>query len=53
MAMASHSIAIGKASLSVALMRADPNAVPKTEVTKLHALLDDLLDRCSTSNIQV
>ncbi|MCJ1261215.1 hypothetical protein MMC22_001079 [Lobaria immixta] len=52
--MATHSLAIAKASLAAGLMRPDPtSAVPHTEISQLHTLLETLLRRCSPGNIQL
>ncbi|OJJ48933.1 hypothetical protein ASPZODRAFT_1358284 [Penicilliopsis zonata CBS 506.65] len=50
--MASHQIAIAKASLSAALLRPDPTSVSRDEITALHSSLDRVLTHCSPSNIQ-
>ncbi|MCJ1471269.1 hypothetical protein MMC07_009917 [Pseudocyphellaria aurata] len=52
--MATHSLAIAKASLAAGLMRPDPTSVvPHTEISQLHTLLETLLRRCSPGNIQL
>ena len=51
--MASHSVAIAKVSLAAVMMRPDPVAVSRSEISQLHALLQDLMSKCSHINIQV
>lgn len=51
--MASHSLAIAKAALAAALMRPDPVSIPRAEISKFYDLLQNLLSRCSPTNIQV
>lgn len=51
--MASHSLAIAKASLAASLMRPEPASVPKADVAHFHRLLDALLSRCTATNVQV
>jgi hypothetical protein len=51
--MASHSVAIAKAALAAGMIRPDPVSVSRTEMTQLHVLLQNLLSRCSRTNIQV
>ncbi|KAL8923065.1 MAG: hypothetical protein Q9172_003311 [Xanthocarpia lactea] len=51
--MASHSLAIAKASLAAGLMRPDPSAASKTDIVEFHRLLDALLLQCSTTNVQL
>lgn len=51
--MASHSLAIAKASLAAGMIRPDPVSVSRTEVSQLHMLLQNLQSRCSHTNIQV
>ncbi|KAL7270632.1 hypothetical protein RUND412_006650 [Rhizina undulata] len=50
--MASHQVAIAKASLAAGLLRADPIALARDEITNFHSLLDKALTACSPSNIQ-
>ncbi|KAJ6034399.1 uncharacterized protein N7446_009148 [Penicillium canescens] len=50
--MASHQIAIAKASFSAGLLRPDPTSVPRDEITAFHTLLERVLSHCSTENIQ-
>ncbi|KAF8442611.1 hypothetical protein BGX38DRAFT_1250869 [Terfezia claveryi] len=50
--MATHQLAIAKASLTASLLRADPVSVPRDEMTNFHALLDKTLNQCSSANIQ-
>ncbi|KAL8806023.1 MAG: hypothetical protein Q9200_005195 [Gallowayella weberi] len=51
--MASHSLAIAKASLGAGLMRPEPKPVAKTEIAEFHRLLDALLAQCTAANIQL
>ncbi|KAL8772758.1 MAG: hypothetical protein Q9209_002103 [Squamulea sp. 1 TL-2023] len=51
--MASHSLAIAKASLAAGLMRPDLSAASKTDIAQFHRLLDALILQCSTTNIQL
>ncbi|KAI9667080.1 MAG: hypothetical protein M1831_001257 [Alyxoria varia] len=50
--MASHSVAIAKASLAAGLLRPDPSSVSRDEITKLHTKLDDAITKCTPANIQ-
>ncbi|RDW93093.1 RNA polymerase II-binding domain-containing protein [Aspergillus mulundensis] len=50
--MASHQVAIAKASLAAGLLRPDPTSVPRDEITALHSTLDRALSHCSPANIQ-
>ncbi|KAL8672732.1 MAG: hypothetical protein Q9168_002822 [Polycauliona sp. 1 TL-2023] len=52
-AMASHSLAIAKASLVATLMRAEPGGFAKTDIAQFYRLLDALLLQCSVPNIQL
>ncbi|KAI4122599.1 MAG: hypothetical protein LQ338_005723 [Usnochroma carphineum] len=51
--MASHSLAIAKASLAASLMRPEPASVPRADIAQFHRLLDTLMSQCTTTNIQV
>ncbi|KAL8890901.1 MAG: hypothetical protein Q9215_001978 [Flavoplaca cf. flavocitrina] len=51
--MASHSLAIAKASLAAGLMRLEPGGVSKTDLAQFYRLLDALLSQCSATNIQL
>jgi len=51
--MASHQIAIAKASFSASLLRPDPTSVPRDDIAAFHSALDRALSRCSSANIQV
>lgn len=51
--MASHHLAIAKASLAAAMMRPDPTPVARDGVAQLHSLLEAALEQCSSINIQV
>ncbi|KAL4894507.1 hypothetical protein BDV59DRAFT_175591 [Aspergillus ambiguus] len=51
-AMASHHLAIAKASFSAGLLRPDPTSVPRDEITAFHSALDRALLHCSPANIQ-
>ncbi|KAB8234732.1 RNA polymerase II-binding domain-containing protein [Aspergillus alliaceus] len=50
--MASHQLAIAKASFSAGLLRPDPTSVPRDEITAFHTSLDRALSHCSPANIQ-
>ncbi|KAL1877129.1 hypothetical protein Plec18167_004813 [Paecilomyces lecythidis] len=50
--MASHQIAIAKASFSAGLLRPDPTSVHRDEIAAFHSALDKALSRCSPANIQ-
>ncbi|KAL5338087.1 hypothetical protein BJX70DRAFT_408885 [Aspergillus crustosus] len=50
--MASHEVAIAKASLAAGLLRPDPTSVPRDEITALHTVLNQALSHCSSANIQ-
>ncbi|KAL3462571.1 hypothetical protein BJX64DRAFT_258964 [Aspergillus heterothallicus] len=50
--MASHQVAIAKASLAAGLLRPDPTSVSRDEITILHNYLDRALAHCSYANIQ-
>ncbi|KAL8901316.1 MAG: hypothetical protein Q9192_000611 [Flavoplaca navasiana] len=51
--MASHSLAIAKASLAAGLMRLEPGGVSKTDLAQFYRLLEALLSQCSATNIQL
>lgn len=51
--MASHQVAIAKASLAAGLLRPDPTSVARDDITALHTSLDRALSHCSPANIQV
>lgn len=51
--MASHQLAIAKASFSAGLLRPDPTSVTRDEITAFHSALDKALSHCSFANIQV
>ena len=51
--MASHSLAIAKASLAASMMKPDPHPVPKAEISAFYDHLESLLEYCSSKNIQV
>lgn len=51
--MASHQLAIAKASFSAGLLRPDPTSVPRDDITAFHSTLDKALSHCSFANIQV
>ncbi|KAJ5104661.1 hypothetical protein NUU61_002008 [Penicillium alfredii] len=50
--MASHQIAIAKASFCACLLRPDPTSVPREEISTFHSLLDRALSHCSPANLQ-
>ena len=51
--MASHQVAIAKASLAAALLRPDPTSVARDDISHFHTLLDRAITECSAANIQV
>lgn len=51
--MASHHIAIAKASFSAGLLRPDPSSVPRDDISAFHTALDRALNHCSPANVQV
>ncbi|KAI4242897.1 MAG: hypothetical protein L6R40_003770 [Gallowayella cf. fulva] len=51
--MASHSLAIAKASLAAGLMRPDPKPAAKTDIAHFHHLLDALIVQCTAAKIQL
>lgn len=51
--MASHHLAIAKASFSAGLLRPDPTSVPRDQINEFHLALDRALSHCSPANIQV
>ena len=51
--MASHSLAIAKASLAAGMIRPDPTSISKGEIAHFHTLLEAVLKQCSSANIQV
>ncbi|KAI5854318.1 hypothetical protein BZA05DRAFT_472938 [Tricharina praecox] len=48
-----HAIAIARASLAASLLRADPAALTRDEISHFHSLLSTALSVCSPGNIQV
>ncbi|KKK19168.1 hypothetical protein P175DRAFT_0479715 [Aspergillus ochraceoroseus IBT 24754] len=50
--MASHQIAIAKASLAAGLLRPDPTSIARDDITALHNYLERALSHCSPANIQ-
>ncbi|KAL3478390.1 hypothetical protein BJX99DRAFT_224413 [Aspergillus californicus] len=50
--MASHQVAIAKASLAAGLLRPDPTSVSRDEITALHNTINGALSHCSSANIQ-
>ncbi|KAJ5759762.1 hypothetical protein N7520_006918 [Penicillium odoratum] len=50
--MASHHLAIAKASFSAGLLRPDPTSVHRDEITIFHTSLERALSHCSPANIQ-
>ncbi|KAF3926651.1 hypothetical protein ABW21_db0200693 [Orbilia brochopaga] len=49
---ASHGTAIAKATLSAALLRADPRPVAGDEIARLHSLFDKCITICTPENIK-
>lgn len=52
-AAAAAKLAIAKAKLSAALLRADPEACTRDDIDTFDALLSSVTTRCSPANIQV
>ncbi|KAJ5182975.1 hypothetical protein N7492_000591 [Penicillium capsulatum] len=50
--MASHQVAIAKASFSAGLLRPDPTSVPRDDIAAFNASLDRVLSHCSPANVQ-
>ncbi|ELR08874.1 hypothetical protein VC83_01767 [Pseudogymnoascus destructans] len=50
--MASHQIAIAKATFAASLLRPDPVPVPRDDVAQFHTLLGAVSTQCSPTNIQ-
>ncbi|KAL5350533.1 hypothetical protein ACLOAV_004102 [Pseudogymnoascus australis] len=50
--MASHQIAIAKATFSASLLRPDPIQVPRDDIAQFHTLLAAVSTQCSPTNIQ-
>ncbi|OBT68887.1 hypothetical protein VE03_02151 [Pseudogymnoascus sp. 23342-1-I1] len=50
--MASHQIAIAKATFSASLLRPDPIQVPRDDIAQFHTLLGAVSTQCSPTNIQ-
>jgi hypothetical protein len=50
---ASHQVAIARASLAAALLRADPTPISRDEIAGFHSLLENALNKCSVANVQV
>ncbi|KAI9847970.1 MAG: hypothetical protein M1837_001487 [Sclerophora amabilis] len=50
--MASHQVAIAKASFSAALLRPDPSSVPREDIAHFHKLLERAITECSPTNVQ-
>ena len=51
--MASHTLAIAKASLAAGMIRPDPISISRNEIAHFHDLLEAALEQCSSSTIQV
>ncbi|OBT95848.2 hypothetical protein VE01_06118 [Pseudogymnoascus verrucosus] len=50
--MASHQIAIAKATFAASLLRPDPVPVPRDDIAQFHTLLGVVSTQCSPTNIQ-
>ncbi|KFY35441.1 hypothetical protein V494_05897 [Pseudogymnoascus sp. VKM F-4513 (FW-928)] len=50
--MASHQIAIAKATFAASLLRPDPIPVPRDDIAQFHTLLGAVSTQCSPTNIQ-
>jgi hypothetical protein len=53
--MASHQLAIAKATFAASLLRPDSTfkSVPRDQVSQFHTLLDAAIVQCSPANVQV
>lgn len=51
--MASHQLAIAKASLSAGLLKPDPTSLHREEIAHFHSLLERALTQCTAANVQV
>ncbi|KAL9577043.1 MAG: hypothetical protein Q9212_006630 [Teloschistes hypoglaucus] len=51
--MASHSLAIAKASLVASLMRPEPHSILRADIAHFQRILEALALQCSTTNIQL
>ncbi len=51
--MASHRLAIAKASLAAGLLRPDPTSLSRDDIAAFHRLLDAAILSCSPRNVQV
>ncbi|CAG8956045.1 hypothetical protein HYFRA_00008901 [Hymenoscyphus fraxineus] len=50
--MASHQLAIAKASFSAGLLRPDPVSLSGDDIARFHTLLNAAITRCSAQNVQ-
>jgi hypothetical protein len=51
--MASHQLAIAKASFSAGLLRPDPTSVSREDIAHFHSLLNSAVIQCTPRNVQV
>jgi hypothetical protein len=51
--MASHQLAIAKASFSAGLLRPDPTSLSREDIARFHSLLSSALIQCTPINVQV
>ena len=51
--MASHQLAIAKATFSAGLLRPDPTSLSRDEIANFHSLLNSVVVQCSPINVQV
>ncbi|KAE9364349.1 hypothetical protein N431DRAFT_431228 [Stipitochalara longipes BDJ] len=50
--MASHQLAIAKASFSAGLLRPDPTSLTRDQIAHFHSLLNETIVQCSPRNVQ-
>ncbi|KAA8573611.1 hypothetical protein MFRU_001g04230 [Monilinia fructicola] len=50
--MASHQLAIAKASFSASLLRRDPTPVSREDIADFHSRLNNVILQCSSKNVQ-
>ncbi|KAH6665654.1 hypothetical protein B0J14DRAFT_605587 [Halenospora varia] len=50
--MASHQLAIAKASFSAGLLRPDPTSLSREDIAHFHSLLNSTVNQCSPINVQ-
>ncbi|EPE33855.1 hypothetical protein GLAREA_06868 [Glarea lozoyensis ATCC 20868] len=50
--MASHQVAIAKASFSAGLLRPDPTSLSRDDIAHFHTLLNSVVVQCTSQNVQ-